>query len=349
MKEGKLPIHQLKDLIILKGCKKKGIIASGEVGSDVAIIDINSAKKDVQNFYENYSEVLLVEKSDPITFPTSHPGRYVVIINANDISCSGALPFGILLTIICPPNIKYKEIEKIQLQAHQQCKELGIAILGGHTEISQNVRQTLVSGHMFGFVPKDLVVPNILSVGEKIVVIGNAGIEGTGIIISEAGKYINTVLSKSEVIEGKRIGEQLRVVDIALDINKRFKPSLLHDATEGGIYGALTELVVYSSVGIEINTEPPLSPITKKLSIWLQFDPYRLISSGALIVSINSKKSPELVKYLQTLRIPCKVIGTVTKNKGVVNFGDSVIESPKGDEIITALQNLEEKKNACDD
>ncbi len=341
MEEGKLEISLLKEILEMKGSENAGIMVSGHVGGDAAIIDVSEAERKAQKFYNNNSKTLLVVKSDPITFPTAEPGRYAVIVNANDIACSGALPFGFLSSIIVPVQTSFQEVKDIQEQIHQQCIELGISILGGHTEISQSVKLPIVSGHMLGFVPQEFVVANKLAVNENILAIGFTGAEGTGIIISESGNLIHSILDNDEIEEGKRIGSELRIVDLALDLNKKFQPSLIHDATEGGVYGALYELIAFSELSIELNNLPRISTATEKLASWLKFDPFRLISSGLLIVSAPEKKTLDIMEYLKQEQIPCEKIGKVGSNKGILSLNDQFLEKPTGDEISTALKNLE--------
>ncbi|MHA1779027.1 MAG: AIR synthase-related protein, partial [Candidatus Heimdallarchaeaceae archaeon] len=175
--------------------------------------------------------------------------------------------------------------------------------------------------------------------------LGYCGAEGTGIIINQAGSKAKEVLSSEEIEEGKRIGKDILVLEKALELNKLFKPSLFHDATEGGIFGALTELVAYKKVGIKLDGLPPLSPITEKLANWLKFDPYRLISSGALIMAVSSKKSAQVKNYLQKESIPFAEVGTVIEKEGIVIYKSNVLELPSGDEIIVALENLRRLQN----
>ncbi|MCG3223302.1 MAG: hypothetical protein H7647_02465 [Candidatus Heimdallarchaeota archaeon] len=341
MDEGKLKLPLLKELLKLSGSKNKGIVLSGKIGSDVAIIDIELAKDKANEFYNENSDVYLIEKSDPITFPTSEPGKHVIIVNSNDIACSGALPYGFLSTIIVPKSMDYEEIHEIQEQMHEQCKKQNIAILGGHTEISSSVNSIILSGHMFGFVPKAFLIQNKLSLDEKIIAIGYTGAEGTGIIIKEGGKRINRILDKDEIKEGRRIGSNINITELALELNRRFRPSLIHDATEGGVYGALSEIVAYTDVGIILEDDAPISCVTKKLAERLNFNPYRLISSGAIILSTNREKALDVVEYCKLNDIPCKIIGTVTKSKGEIILDNITIEKPDGDAIIKALEELE--------
>ena len=345
MDEGKLPIFQLKEILNFRGCENDGVLEAGEIGRDVAIIDIEKGKMKAQGFYNNTSEILVVVKSDPITFPTPEPGRYVVIVNSNDLACAGALPFGFLPTIIAPYGTSFQEITKVQEQIHEQCLSHGITILGGHTEISKSVKSIIVSGHMIGFVPSDYMVPNELSHGELVLAIGFIGAEGIGIIIDEAKDLVKNILSKYEIEEGIRIGKQIEIANLALNLNKKFKPSLIHDATEGGIFGALTEIVAYRELGINMKSKPPVSPIIQKLAKWLKFDPYRLISSGLLLVGAKKEKAYEIVNYLEKQSIPVSIIGEVIQSKGDIILEGKILSQSIGDEIVTVLENLTRMKN----
>lgn len=345
MDEGKLDIALLKEILSKKGYRNEGIISSGEVGTDAASLDISLAQKKAQEFYDNFSDTYLIVKSDPVTFPTSEPGKYAVIVNANDISCTGAIPYGFLTTIIAPPNTSFEELELVQKQIHQQCFDLGISILGGHTEISDSVKRIIVSGHMIGFVPKEYYVSNKLSVEDSIIIAGEIGAEGIGIIISEAANLITNILDDKELEEGGRIGERLSLTDIANIVNKKFHPTLIHDATEGGLYGALSELLLNRDVGIQLNREPKINPILSKLSKWLEFDPFRVISSGLMIFAVSKNITQSVLEFLKEYQIPRSLIGTVTLEKGILRLEDKILEKPKGDEIIVALKNLERIKN----
>ncbi|MHA1197979.1 MAG: AIR synthase-related protein [Candidatus Heimdallarchaeaceae archaeon] len=345
MDEGKLDISLLKEILSKKGYKNEGIVSSGEIGTDAASLDISLAQKKAQEFYDSSSDTYIIVKSDPVTFPTSEPGKYAVIVNANDISCTGAIPYGFLATIIAPPTTKFEDIEQIQKQIHQQCFDLGISILGGHTEISDSVKRIIVSGHMIGFVPKENYVSNKLSAEDSIIIAGEIGAEGIGIIISEGADFIHNILDSNEIEEGVRIGERLSLTEITNIVNKEFHPTLIHDATEGGLYGALSELLPNREVGIQLVGKPKINPILEKLSKRLEFDPYRVISSGLMIFAVNKNITKSVLEFLDDYQIPCSLIGTVTSEKGILRLEDKILDKPKGDEIIVALKNLERMKN----
>ena len=109
----------------------------------------------------------------------------------------------------------------------------------------------------------------------------------------------------------------------------------MHDITEGGLLGALFEVAMASGKGFEINEDSiPMLEITKKVAKEFSIDPLRLISSGSMLVT-----APDGKKVVETLReagINSKVIGKITKNKGIMisNGVKLEVEEPKRDELF---------------
>ncbi len=340
MDEGKVPIEKLEKMMKLQGFLNSGVVTAGEIGKDAAVVNFLEAQRKAQKYYNSSKEAFIVLKTDPITFPTPEPGKYAVLVNANDVACSGALSFGFLPTLIYPPSTTFEKILEIQEQIHDECMELGITILGGHSEISNSVNTPIVSGNMIGFVPSEYLVPNDLKLGDQILIVGYPGTEGTGIIIAEAGTKITSILNEDEVKCGIALGSSLSISQLIIELNKKFQPNLFHDLTEGGCFGALYELVKFKDVGIKLFTKPSLSSVTKKLASSLSFDPYYLISSGAFFVSANPETILEIQEYLSNKSYHCQVIGEVTEEGSIVRLGELIIQEPNGDEITTALKNL---------
>ena len=118
-------------------------------------------------------------------------GTIAFHITANDIASSGAELVGILLTIIMPPNSEEGELKQIMDDVSQLTAEYHVEILGGHTEVSAVVNQTLVSVTGIGRIAKDkLVTTKGLKPGQDLVVTKWVGLEGTSIIATEFEKEL---------------------------------------------------------------------------------------------------------------------------------------------------------------
>ena len=100
----------------------------------------------------------------------------------------------------------------------------------------------------------------------------------------------------------------------------------MHDVTEGGIFGAVSEICFSSGFGAKLFVDKiPLHPVTKKICEISGDDPYRLISSGSMLFATSE---PDLaVSALEQEGIKAAVIGVVTEEKSVKAMFDDKEES----------------------
>ena len=118
------------------------------------------------------------------------------------------------------------------------------------------------------------------------------------------------------------------------EIAVEFGATAMHDATEGGILGAVWEVAECSNVGIEIYKDLiPIKEETKKICSSAGVDALRLISSGSLIITTFNEN--ELINELNKKGIFATTIGKVTeKDKVLIENGKKhILEQPQKDEI----------------
>jgi len=135
---GKLKVGLLERLLkSYRGVHDERVVVGPEVGEDTAAID--------------FGDTYLIVKTDPITFATEEIGWYVVTINANDIATRGATPKWLLVTALLPERTATESmVEKIFKDLSQACLGLGIALCGGHTEITYGLDRPIMVGQMLG-------------------------------------------------------------------------------------------------------------------------------------------------------------------------------------------------------
>ena len=88
---GKLPIDLLKKVLPQETDLDPRVLLGPGIGLDCAVVEIGP--------------VIMVLKSDPITFATDEIGWYAVQVNANDIATTGAIPRWMLITLLLPDNL----------------------------------------------------------------------------------------------------------------------------------------------------------------------------------------------------------------------------------------------------
>ena len=119
----------------------------------------------------------------------------------------------------------------------------------------------------------------------------------------------------------------------------QFGVNAMHDVTEGGVLGAVWELCQASGTGVEIYKDRiPLHMATRKICEYYNIDPYRLISSGCMLISVPDGE--ELVRRLKQENIDASVIGKLNNTgKRLVISGNRAeeISPPESDELYKIL------------
>ena len=92
----------------------------------------------------------------------------------------------------------------------------------------------------------------------------------------------------------------------------------MHDATEGGILGAIWEVAECSNVGVEVYAdEIPVLECTKELCRAAGINYLRLISSGTMIITAFDGEL--MVKKLKDSGVNAAVIGRITEKEDMLH------------------------------
>lgn len=326
MEIGKVPETILKRSVFKKlKVKRPEVLVHAGVGEDCAVL--------------GPAEDAIVLSTDPITGTAKDIGKLAFHVTANDIASSGAELIGILLTIIFPPENSEEELKAIMEDITGLAEEYQVEILGGHTEVSEVVNQTLISVTGVGRIAKDKMITTAgLKPHQELVVTKWIGLEGSSILAKEKEEALKAVLPAELVETAKGFDNFLSVVPDS-KVAMKVGVSAMHDVTEGGIFGALWEMASASGVGLEIDLKKiPIRQETIELCEALNINPYMLISSGSML--IGTSHGHQLVEELGRVGIHAAVIGYATEgNDRVVVNGEErrFLEPPKTDELFRVL------------
>ena len=306
---GKLPVALLKTCIALNGAPDPRVLIGPRFGEDCAVIDLGTQ--------------YLITKTDPVTFATEEIGWYAVHVNANDVATMGARPRWFQACLLFPPGTPEDTVRQVFVQIDAASKELGIAVTGGHTEVTQAVTQPVVIGDMHGVVDKDrLITSGGARPGDLIVMTKTAGIEGTSILAAEKAADLRLHLDESLRQEALRLRHTpgISVVKEAL-LAAEHGATAMHDPTEGGIAMGLYELATASEVGIMLDLDAiPVLPVTQTICRFFNLNPLGLISSGTLLLTIPPDRWPALRDTFQAQGIAAQVIGTARQESSIAAF-----------------------------
>ena len=286
------------------------VVLGPRVGEDAAVLDMG----------DRY----LVATTDPITFVTEDLGWYALVVNANDIAVRGAAPKWFLATCLLPEGRTTEdEVEALFGQLGAACRELGVSLVGGHTEITHGLDRPLVVGTMLGEVPKPkLVTTGGARPGDMLLLTKGIPVEGTSIIARARGDLLRTRgYTEAALARARGYLGQLSVVPEALLATELASVHAMHDPTEGGLATALWELAEAAGVGLSVEAERiPVLPEGRALCAEFGLDPLGTIASGALLIALGSADAGIVLHACAREGIDCAFIGRVAPQEAGVTL-----------------------------
>ncbi len=321
MKIGKLPNSVLEKIVIEPvnnhSVDREEVLLKPSVGEDCAAV------------YMGDNICLL--STDPITGAVEDIGRLAININTNDIASSGGEPVGIMVTALLPAEITEEQISKIIEDLYSEAERVNIAILGGHTEITDAVNKPVLSCTVIGKAKK--IIPSKgAKIGDSVIMTKYAAMEGTAIFANDMADKLKNI-DKKIIERAKMLSGNLSVIKEG-QIGTSIGAHAMHDVTEGGILGACWEIADCAGLGIEIYADKiPVLNETAIICKELGVDPLRLISSGSMVIVCDNEN--KMLSELEKAGIKAVVIGKITaKDKIVVYNGvKRELEEPDVDEL----------------
>jgi thiamin-phosphate kinase len=301
---GKLDPELLKKMVFgCLGSPDPRVIVGPRIGEDAAVID--------------FKDRVLVVHSDPITGAIENIGWLAVNVCANDIATRGVRPLWVLVVMLLPQNVSSVQLKQITREIDEAAKELGIAVIGGHSEFTPSIKRPILVATTIGEAEKEKFVSSSgAKVGDHIVMTKGAAIEGTAILSTELAELLETKVNRDVIRRAQKFVRMISVVEDALTATEVGGVHAMHDATEGGIAGCLQEIAWASNVGVVAHEERiPVYEETRAICKALNVDPLKTISSGALIISAHPQKAEEIVAALKRKGIQASVIGKTVDNR----------------------------------
>jgi hydrogenase maturation factor len=297
---GKLDPELLKNIVFrCLGAPSPRVILGPRIGEDASIID--------------FKDKVLVIHSNPITGAVENIGWLAVNIATNDIATRGVKPLWMLVVLLLPENMSSTKLMRITRQMDEAAKELDIAIVGGHSEVTSGLKRPIIIATAMGEAQREkLVQSSGARVGDRVIITKGAAIEGTAILSTELAEWLTKEIGPKVIKSAKRFIERISVVKDALTAMDAGGVHAMHDVTEGGVAAGLQEIAWASNVGIVAHEERiPIHNETKLICQVLKIDPLKTIGSGALIISAHSEKADKIVASLRKNNIPASVIGEI--------------------------------------
>jgi len=300
---GKVGKDVLKRLVFTcLGVSSDKVITGPNVGEDAAILDMD--------------DKVLILKANPITGAESRIGWLAVHINANDVAVRGADPKWYMSIILLPEGSEEDLLRVIMTEQHEACCELGVSIIGGHTEVAPGLSRPIIAGFMIGETTRErYVTTGGAQAGDKIILTKGVGIEGTGILATDMRETLLKLVDTEILDKAASMLNEINVVPEALIAGRVEGVHSIHTPTEGGLLNGLIEVSEASNHGFTIYEDRLL--IRHETSIVadaLGVDPLKLLSSGSLLITVDPDQAEKVIEKLSGIGVESRVIGEVTSD-----------------------------------
>ncbi len=310
---GKLPSALLGALLTANQVDDASVLVGPGVGRDAAAI--------------RFGDAVLVAKSDPITFASTGTAAYLVDINANDLACLGATPRWLLVTALLHEGVTAADVETLFTDLSAVCATRGIAMVGGHTEITAGLDRTILVGTLLGETTEQrLLRPGGARACDDLLLSKGIAIEGTALLARERGDLLRSLIDAATVERAADLLDTpgISVVADAEAVLGQDGVRALHDPTEGGLAMAVRELATASGGGAIIERSAvPLLPETIAVASALALDPLGMLASGSLLIATAPETTQGLIERASRAGVTLRHIGCLTDRAGTFTMRQS--------------------------
>ena len=322
---GKLPPGLLRELLRAPTALPPEVLVGPRVGEDACVIELAAG--------------VLVATTDPITLTGRGLGRHAVLVNANDVAVTGVRPRYFLCTALFPEGALERDVRELFAELRGALDGIGAVLVGGHTEVTPAVTQTVLVGQMLGTAARDGWVSSAgVRPGDVVLQVGEAPVEGAAVLAAEPRERLRDV-EPALLAQARRALDEpgISVVEPALRAAE-LGASALHDPTEGGLSAALHELAEASEVALRVAAEEVLwyAP-GRALCAALGADPWGTLASGTLLAAFPPERASAARDALAAAGWPVAAIANAEEGTGVMfSSGEPLLRHDR-DELSRVL------------
>lgn len=253
----------------------------------------------------------------------------------NNLYCSGAWAYGIMVNLLLPTSANENELREWVKAIEAVCEKEKVAVLGGHTEVVRAVSEPMVTVTALGTVDETArIKTGTVKPGMDILITKQVALEGTAILATQREEELRSRYAAPFIDRAKRFTDYLSIRSEAA-VAAKSGVAAMHDISEGGVFGALWELGQSSGVGLEIDLKKiPIRQETVEICEFFDINPYKLVSGGAAVMAATDGNA--LVHALRLAGVEAVIVGKATdSNDRVLINGDErrFLETTQTDEL----------------
>ncbi|WP_234571105.1 AIR synthase family protein [Rhodohalobacter sp. 614A] len=318
---GKIGSSNLSDILLPRTGKKRREVRTGPgFGVDTSVIDLGN-------------NLGLAISSDPLSLIPSlglkESAWLSVHLLVNDMATTGFSPQYAQFVLNLSPELSKEKFEEYWEYIHQFCKEVGVAITGGHTGQIVGQNSTIPGGGtMFLSAPlNEIITSDGAEPGDLIVVTKETALNSTAILAMSFPETVKENLGEEiyqtacdNFYRTSSLPDALAASEI---LENKTELKAMHDVTEGGVLGAIAEMAEASDCGFIVDdAKIPVGEAPKKIAELFEIDHRFCVGAGSMIMAVKPGCDEKLVEYLESQSIPATIVGKMTD----VSEGRKIIE-----------------------
>ena len=324
---GKINLQGYQELLAGRlGASRKEVKQGPAFGVDVSITSLPGG-------------LALAATSDPLSLIPSlglqESAWLSVHLMANDMATTGFAPQYGQFVLNLPATLSKDDFSIYWGYIDLFCKEIGLAITGGHTGFVQGQNSTFAGGGtMMTIAPEaEMICATGAQVGDAILVTKSCGLTATAILgmsfPDTITQKLGTEVYRSSCEQFYRTSSLQDALCAAGTARKFSEIHAMHDVTEGGVLGAIYELAVASDKGALVDDELiPIGNTASAIAALFGLDPRYCVGAGSMIIACDSGKAKDVIKRLTDKDILCQEVGRITEKEAGIQIQKSGVTSP---------------------
>ncbi|MDF2190936.1 AIR synthase-related protein [Paraflavitalea sp. CAU 1676] len=299
------------------GAARPEVKAGAAFGVDVSIINL-----------PNGFDMALT--SDPLSLIPSiglqESAWLSVHLMANDMATTGVAPMYAQFVLNLPESTTPEQFEEYWRHIHNYCSEIKVSITGGHTGVAAGQHSTLAGGGtMVSIAPADtFLLSKYAQPGDVIIVTAEAAMLSTAILAMSFPKFVKDkcgVENYNRACDLFYNTSSLKAGLVAAGNDTNRQVTAMHDVTEGGILGAIYEMVKAAGTGASIEASRlPVGPAQQAVCRLFGIDPMFSIGAGSMIITARAGQYQPVIHRLQLAGINAAVVGVITEREAGINI-----------------------------
>lgn len=239
-------------------------------------------------------------------------GWFTAHIGASDVAVTGVRPSHMTYSLLLPPGYPERDTKIIVDSVSAAARDLGIAIVGGHTGWYGAVTIPVVGGiTVWGFAERDRwISPGGARDGDVLLMTKGPGVEAAALLAVLRRQRLESRMAPGLLERVLARTREITVVEDALTAFGAGGVHAMHDATEGGVLTGVWEISHAAGIPVACNFDAvPVPEDIAAVAGELGFDPWAAISEGTLLAAVAPEAAAGVVAALAARGIPAWPLG----------------------------------------